>query len=187
MDRAYNDEERNPVGLILLSHFPTADPLWGQSVVVVIRHDDRYGTIGLCINHPLHLTLDDFGEDQWQSLDTVPVFRGGPVAPKHIIVTALSWDAAYQRLCWRLGLDSDLVRHLSADEPHLQFKAYCGHMNWGPGSLEDDIRQQKWLPIPLPSKKIFTLPNSQLWRALMLQFYPIFSTELNLPQHPSEN
>lgn len=186
MDKFQLEDDRNPVGLVLLSNLHQNQFL-DQSVVIIIKHDKIHGSFGLCINHPLRLTLNDFDEKKWDCLDYVPVFRGGSIAPNQIIITAMCWDASHQRLNWRLGLEQSQIRNWGTEDSNVQFKAYCGYMNWLPGELESDIHQQHWLPIPLPSKRIFSISNQKLWNTLMLQFYPLIFSNGILPKYPSEN
>jgi len=173
-------------GLVLLSN-TSVNHNNDQSVVVIVQHDRTNGTIGLCINHPLRLTLNDFDEKTWGSFHQVPVFKGGPIQPQRLIVTSIEWDHQQQRLKWQLGLNQKQANQLIIDNPNTRFKAYCGYINWKPGQLIEDIKNLLWLPIPLPSKKIFTITNRLLWETLMLQFYPSKLNSKNFPENPTLN
>ncbi len=174
------------IGLILLSNGSNTDAN-SNDVVVVVHDNKNSGTIGLCINHPLRLTLNDFDEKIWGNFNQVPVFKGGPTQPQQIIVTSLDWDQQQQRLKWQLGLNQQQATRLMMDHPKTCFKAYCGHINWAPGQLFKDIQDMTWLPIPLPSKKIFSISNPRLWDTLMLKFYPSKLKSTSLPKNLSLN
>ena len=173
-------------GFVLLSNISSDKPE-NHSVVVVIQHNETIGTMGLCINHPLHLNLNDFDEKLWGNFDYIPVFRGGSTKPKQIIVSAMEWDSQRQQLKWQLGLNQQQINALICHLPHAQFKAYCGYVNWAPGQLSEDIQKGLWLPVPMPSKKIFRIPNPTLWDTLMFQYYPSQLTLKGLPKEPSWN
>ena len=174
-------------GLVLLSNNPNGG-IFQHSVAVVIQHNKDTETMGLCINFPLRLMLNDFDEDAWSAFDNVPVFRGGPSQPKRILVTSMTWDANRQMLRWQLGLDQQQALQLMAQHPKSGFKAYCGHISWQPGELAHELQQNLWLPVPMPSKKIFKIANHKLWHTLMLQFYPEYLKELpDFPENPTLN
>ena len=172
-------------GLVLLSN-TLINPNSEQSVVVIVQHDRVNGTMGLCINHPLRLMLNDFDEKTWGNFSQVPVFKGGPVQPERIIMTSIEWDQQ-QRLKWQLGLNQKQANQLIVDNPNIRFKAYCGYIDWKPGQLLEDIKNSLWLPIPLPSKKIFAITNQLLWETLMFQFYPSKLNSKNFPKNPTLN
>ena len=173
-------------GFVLLSNFPSNNPE-KHSVVVIIKHSETAGTMGLCINHPLHLNLNDFDEKLWENFDHIPVFRGGPVNPKQIIITAMQWDENQQQLKWQLGLNPQQTSQLSCNFPNTQFKAYCGYVGWNAGQLAEEIQKGLWLPVPMPSKKIFRIPNATLWDTLMFQYYPTQLPLKEFPKDPSWN
>lgn len=177
----------NPLaGFVLLSNIPNASPE-SHSVVIIVQHSETAGTRGLCINHPLHLNLNDFDEKLWGNFEHIPVFRGGPENPRQIIITAMQWDENRQQLKWQLGLNPQQTSQLICNDPHTQFKAYCGYLGWGPGQLVEEIQKKLWLPVPMPSKKIFRILNDTLWDTLMFQYYPAAHTIKELPKDPSWN
>jgi|GEM_PF-3399755 len=173
-------------GFVLLSNLSNGTPE-NHSVVVIIQHNETTGTMGLCINHPLHLNLNDFDENLWENFDHIPVFRGGPENPKQIIITAMQWDENRQLLKWQLGLNPQQTSQLIYNSPNTQFKAFCGYVGWRAGQLAEEIQKGLWLPVPMPSKKIFRIPNDTLWDTLMFQYYPTHLTLKELPKNPSWN
>lgn len=173
-------------GVVLLGH-QIPNKLLKNAVVVIVRYDRDLGTMGLCINQPLRLTLSDFDEKSWANLEDVPVFCGGPIQQKQILVTSMEWDAQRQQLKWQLGLNPQAASQLVLSSPKTQFKAYCGYVSWGPGELLDELQRKFWLPVPLPSRRMFKTDNKKLWDTLMLQFYPEFISDKNFPENPSLN
>lgn len=174
-------------GLVLLSNHPQGGA-FQHSVVVIVQHNKDAETTGLCINFPLRLMLNDFDDKTWNAFDNVPVFRGGPLYPKRILVTSMSWDANRQMLRWQLGLNQKQTLQLMAQYPKSGFKAYCGRVVWQPGELADELQQNLWLPVPMPSKKIFKTTNHKLWHTLMLQFYPEYLKSFSsFPENPTLN
>lgn len=175
-----------PVGLVLLSS-ATAPKPFERSVIIVIQHDSRIGTMGLCIDRPLRLTLDDFDEKRWGSFDSVPVYYGGPMQQNQIIVTSFERDKRGHNLCWRLSFTPEQAMHLLRSSQTSTFKAYCGYVGWRPGQLVDEIKQQLWLPVALVPQKLFSLAATHLWETLVFQNYPSELPANYLPQKPQLN
>lgn len=185
MDRLPSIFSNTPVGLVLLSN-PLTTSVYRNAVVVVVQYNNM-GAMGLCINQPLHLTLNDFDEKKWGRLNHVPVFKGGPMQPKQVIITSMEWNAQHRCLKWQLGLDTQQISQIMADGDDSDIKAYCGYVSWPQDQLLEEIQKAIWLPVPLPSKKIFSIPQPSLWDTLMLQFYPKLMENKQLPKNSSCN
>lgn len=174
-------------GLVLLSNNPLGG-IFQHSVVVIVQHNRDTETMGLCINLPLRLMLNDFDEVTWGAFGNVPVFRGGPSQPKRLLVTSMHWDEHRQTLRWQLGLDQQQALQIMSRHPKSGLKAYCGHMIWQPGQLIDEVQKNLWLPVPVPSHKIFKTTNRNLWHTLMFQFYPEYLRGFTrFPENPTMN
>lgn len=177
---------QNFSGLVLLSN-PQVETCWDKVVMVVIQHSQERGAIGLQLNRPSRLNLSDFNEKIWENFGNVPVFLGGPQQMQKLMITAFDWNRERQLIKWRLGLSPEQAYQLVCDDPAMNFRAYCGHISWQGGQLEEEIKNKIWLPIPVPQKKLFAPHPQNLWQDLMSQFYPLGLFFKQLPAHPSLN
>ena len=67
------------------------DPNFSRTVVLLSAHSDE-GALGVVLNRPIGKSLGEFGSDFSEGvLSGVPVFTGGPVKEKQIILSA--WHA----------------------------------------------------------------------------------------------
>ena len=173
-----------PIGLILLSNFPQ-NSSWARKVAIIIRYSKKGHPIGLCINDPLHLTLEDFDASAQNHLASVPVYQGGPIHPNKLILTGFVLDPKQHKLHWRFNCNPiDLPPSESAS---INYKAFRGYIDWSEGQLTDEIQKKLWLPIPLTFQSILEVDNPKLWDTLMLKFYPFLLKNPDSPENPSLN
>ena len=177
---------QNFSGLVLLSN-PQVETCWDKVVMVVIKHSQKTGAIGLQLNRPSRLNLGDFNDKNWESFGNIPVFLGGPNQMQKLMITAFDWHREQQLIKWRLGLSPKQAYQLVCDYPAMNFRAYCGHISWKSGQLEEELKNKIWLPIPVPQKKLFAQHPQNLWQDLMSQFYPLGLFFKQLPKNPSLN
>lgn len=177
---------QNFSGLVLLSN-PQVSSNWDKVVMVIIKHNQQSGAIGLQLNRPSRLNLSDFNEKKWENFGDIPVFLGGPCQMQKLMITAFDWNQKQQLIKWRLDLSPQQAYQLIYDQPSMNFRAYCGHISWHNGQLEEDIKNKIWLPIPVPQKKLFAPHTQNLWQDLMAQFYPSGLFFDQTPAHPSLN
>lgn len=173
-----------PVGMILLAHVPPKSP-FAQKVVVIVRSQSS-GIMGLCINQPLRLTVSDFEESFDQTLDTIPVYCGGPCQPGKLTITGLEYVSPHH-MQWHFDLNPHALSQCAKQHPHMELKAFCGYVGWDFSQFTAEIEQKQWLPIPVTFPSIFLGTNTRLWEALMLQFYPFALETPYLPKNPHWN
>ncbi|MDR1255118.1 MAG: YqgE/AlgH family protein [Puniceicoccales bacterium] len=178
----------NFAGLVLLSNPQyMQDGEFLQSVIAIIQHQPDKGSMGLMLNRPLRLTLNDFDAQRWEDFDTVPVFKGGPVEQKRLILTAIEWGPRSHFLKWYLGLQTQQIFQLLSKNNAVALRAYCGYVGWAPGQLEEEMRKNFWLPVPMHPKEVFASTNTQLWHKLMFLFHPTNTLFNQLSINPSMN
>ncbi len=81
-------QNRPSRGKLLISEPALRDFYFGRSVVLLVEHTDGEGTIGLILNKPIHLKLNqvvkEFPDNEF------PLFLGGPVHPERLS-TFINW------------------------------------------------------------------------------------------------
>ena len=185
-----NLEKSSPknIGLLLLASPQQPEQSeFSHSVIVVINHKEKLGSLGLILNKPLRLTLNDFSEDQWENFENVPVFKGGPVEQNRLIVTALEWDEEQNWVRWHLNLKGRQLSFLVNSDAQLRLQAFCGYVGWQAGQLEKEIQEGFWLPAPVMPQNLFAANNKKLWEKLMSIYYPLQPYKNLLPNDPSFN
>ena len=99
-----------------------------------------------------------------------PVYYGGPVSPENgfILHTGISGDQENTlRVSPSVYLSADRALLSAISEGHGpgQFLFALGYSGWGPGQLEDEIRDDGWLVVPADDPVIFDLPDDTKWKS----------------------
>ena len=162
----------------LTNHFliamPTlADPNFVHTVTYVCEHNEN-GAMGIVINRPLELALDDvLGHMEIQasaSVDaTEPVFSGGPVQPEHGFVVHSPvgvWDSS-MRITEEIAVTTsrDILAAIAHGEGPKEHLVALGYAGWGAGQLEQEMGDNAWLSGPADRRILFETPVEERWSA----------------------
>ncbi len=165
-----NDEVPS-VGRFLVATEKLGDPNFRESVILVLRHDDEKGTLGLVVNRRSKVTLSRIFPDV-SGAKADPVYVGGPVE--------LSTVQAILRTTAKSG---DMVRILSdvyttsnkdeiekaiasGTEPS-KFHVYMGYAGWASGQLEAEMEMGAWSVIKATPDQVFDEDPDSLWSRLI--------------------
>jgi malate dehydrogenase (oxaloacetate-decarboxylating) len=164
-------------GRLLVATPLLGDPNFRRTVVLIVEHEDVQGTLGVVLNRPTTISVDQVLE-QWTELTTEPsvVFRGGPVAPNSALALAMvpgkdepvGWRALDGAPALaRLGLlDLDTPPRLLA--PTISsLRVYAGYAGWSPGQLEAEIEEGAWYVLTAQPGDVFAPDPDRLWRQVL--------------------
>lgn len=164
-------------GRLLIATPLLGDPNFRRAVVLIVEHEVTEGTLGIVLNRPSTIGVDQVLE-QWTELATDPsvVFKGGPVAPNSALALALV-PGKDEPIGWRaldgapalarLGLlDLDAPPRLLA--PAIQsLRVYAGYAGWSPGQLEAEIDEGAWYVVGAEPADVFAAEPERLWRDIL--------------------
>ncbi|MDH3354328.1 MAG: YqgE/AlgH family protein [Chromatiales bacterium] len=165
----------------LKNHFLIAmpnlgDPNFYRSVTYICEHNDE-GAMGIVINHPSTITLDDLLPQMGITPDLLHadkvVLDGGPVEPEHgfLIHTPKGEWQSSMAVSDEITLTTskDILDSLANGQTDLscpdQFIVALGYAGWGAGQLEQEILDNSWLTVPANEEILFTLPFQGRWQA----------------------
>jgi len=151
------------------------DPNFRRSVVLLVEHRPE-GSLGFVINRPGEVTLDEVvlalglmpTEVRHPSAEVVV---GGPVAPETgwVLFSGEVPDDPGQgelvQVTDKLAVSASrelllsLLRHDSSGRLLLAL----GYASWGPGQLDDEIRQGAWIAVDLDERIVFETPYDRRW------------------------
>ncbi len=164
-------------GRLLVATPLLGDPNFRRTVVLIVEHEDVQGTLGVVLNRPTTIGVDQVLE-QWTEHATEPsvVFRGGPVAPNSALALAMipgkdepvGWRALDGAPALaRLGLvDLDTPPRLLA--PAItSLRVYAGYAGWSPGQLEAEIEEGAWYVLTAQPGDVFAPDPDRLWRQVL--------------------
>lgn len=158
----------------LLIAMPTLqDPNFAQTVTLVCEHSDR-GALGIILNRPLSMTLAEVLEQlslptTANGARTATVLRGGPVQTDRGFVLhrpLKDFDSTlHVSDTLHVTTSRDVLAALAKGEGPEQAVVALGYAGWEAGQLEEEIRQNAWLNVPVDDRLVFDLPFEDRWHA----------------------
>lgn len=155
------------VGRLLVATPLLVDPNFARSVVLLIDHDEE-GALGVVLNRPTDLTVED-ELPVWAPLVGEPpcVFAGGPVEPAVGVAIgegAVPWKIPIAGLDRNVGLvDLD-----GPDDAAIErLRIFAGYAGWSPGQLEAEVEEVAWWVLPGSADDVFTSRPEDLWSTIL--------------------
>ncbi len=142
------------------------DAIFANSIAYLCEHSEQ-GAMGLVINHPLNVCVEEILERLALSADgrlrKTPVMAGGPVHMDRGFVlhrhTGQEWDSSI-RITEEIHLTTsrDILASIAAQSGPADNLIALGYAGWGAGQLEAELRANSWLTLPADSAIIFDTP-----------------------------
>lgn len=173
-------------GSLLLAHPRLRDPNFRRSVILLSAHDED-GAMGVVLNRPLGQTLGQLSElFAAGPLANVPVYTGGPVQTKQVIICGWRFSGDDNTFRLHFGLLPDRAEALLAEEgTHL--RAFLGHSGWSGGQLESELRTDTWVVSPIPSNFMTFSQDDGLWRGILRELNHEWKVLADEPDDPTVN
>ncbi len=143
-----------------------SDGLFANSITYICEHTEQ-GAMGIVINHPLDLSLDEIFQhleiDDIQGPHSDQILAGGPVHMDRGFVlhrsTENEWDSTI-RISSQIALTTsqDILAAIAHDEGPVDNLVALGYAGWGAGQLEAELADNAWLTVPADSNIIFNTP-----------------------------
>ena len=154
-----------------------ADPNFAQTVTLICEHTDK-GALGIVLNRPMTMALGEVFEQLALSpadpgLRERPVLRGGPVQQDRGFVLhppapagLEPWDSTLKvSPTLHVTTSRDILGSMARGEGPAQAVVALGYAGWDAGQLEEEIRSNAWLNVPVVDAIIFDTPFEQRWHA----------------------
>ncbi len=161
-------------GQFLIAMPGLAGPYFTRSVVLVCSHSGE-GSLGLVVNHPSDTPLAEL----LQQLDLhevhpdvagEPVMVGGPVQEDNGFIIHPPLERPGEATLpvnehFQMTSSLDLLFRIGRGEgPHEHLVA-LGFAGWGPGQLEQEVKNNFWLTAPSDPDVVFHTPYAKRWEA----------------------
>ena len=159
------------IGAFLVAN-PQIEGYFAETVIVLVDHDTS-GTLGVIVNRPVALSLDELlPEIEEARGHGERAYLGGPVDPGKMLLLIRAGDAPRNTAPVLPGLHMsghrDALRRLLAEPPEgVSFRAYAGYAGWARGQLASEIARGDWTLAPGDAKSVFTDEPGTLWRRLL--------------------
>jgi len=160
---------------VLLAAMPQiVDPFFNRSVVLLVEHQSE-GSLGFIVNRPTGLLVGEVLDGlaiEWRGRAERYTYFGGPVQPQ--LGTILFEEGAVElddpdestviaapgiRLSQNIGI----LERIAHDPPE-SFRLILGYAGWGEGQLEEELRRNDWLIIPVDTDLVFSRDTDSIWK-----------------------
>ena len=176
-------------GQLLLASPSLLDPNFIRSVVLVGVHNEE-GAMGVVLNRPSTVTVREAVPQLEPAVDELePVYVGGPVQPRSVVVLAEFLDPALAGtlVVGRIGFpaaDADMQRLADATA---RTRVYAGYAGWGEGQLDTEIEAGAWWVVrSRPDDALGDEPDG-LWRTVLQRQSGPVAAAANFPVDPAVN
>ena len=148
------------------------DPNFHHTVTFVCEHNE-HGALGLIINRPLDIDLDDVFEQlslprTSDEIANTPILRGGPVDQERGFVIHESsdeWEStASVKDSIRVTTSQDILTAMAGGSGPKRAVVVLGYAGWAAGQLEYEIAENAWLSAPASAQIVFETPFEQRWQ-----------------------
>lgn len=162
----------------LRNHFLIAMPAlsdtnFARTVTFICEHNQD-GAMGIIINRPLSITLDEILQhikvkNCPQEVGAMPVFLGGPIQQNRGFVLHRPtgcWETTLM-VSEEVGITAscDILNAIAQGQGPQQTLIALGYAGWGSNQLEQELAENVWLSAPASSSIVFDTPYEQRWKA----------------------
>lgn len=158
---------------LLIAMPSLSDPIFANSITYICDHSAE-GAMGLVVNRAMELTLGEVFEQM--SIDHVPsvgsqaILAGGPVSKERGFILHPTEHSEWQSTATissevSLTASRDIISAIAEGRGPAQAQFILGYAGWGPGQLEQEIKENSWLTAPADADILFNTPVEQRWHA----------------------
>ena len=153
---------------ILLAMPSLQDPNFHRTVILMLQHDDD-GALGLILNRPTRHACGDVARSldiDWKLDENRFISVGGPVEPQSLwMLHSNGWmfDETIQVGASLAVSRSERALRQMCQAGEEKIKMFVGYAGWGPGQLEQEIREGSWLTTELSHELVFETAEAEIW------------------------
>ena len=179
---------QNLTGHLLLSNATLFDPNFRRTVVLIGHHDGD-GAVGVVLNRPLDVSVDEAVPPLAELVEPGDLlYEGGPVQPEAAVVVADFEDPS------RAGVVAlGTIGFLPEEGDHdglggiRRARVFAGYSGWGPGQLEEELAEEAWIVVPARPEDVFDDEPEGLWERVVARLGPAYAMMRTMPFDPSTN
>jgi putative transcriptional regulator len=140
-----------------------------MKTVVLLLHYDETGAMGLVVNRPTEVGMDELvSDDDAVSASSGAIYWGGPVqmnSLRAMMVAEKAPEGAEKIIDSVYVMPvSDAMENAPADASHLRL--FLGYAGWSPGQLDYEIARGSWHVVPASEDVVFAEEPAKLWKRL---------------------
>ena len=156
-------------GKLLVATEQLRGDIFVQTVVLILHYDET-GAMGLVVNRPTEVGMDELVvDDDAISSYSGPIYWGGPVQMNSLraLMQTDKAPGAAERIVDSVYLVSvnDALKNAPQDVPGLRL--FIGFAGWDPGQLDHEMARGSWHVVPASADLVFAKDPGQLWKRLV--------------------
>lgn len=185
----------NTTGRLLVASPAIRDGVFDRSVVFMLHHDD-VGALGVIINRPSQLEIDEL-LPRWADVtfDPAVVFEGGPVEPNGFIGVARSLGELGEvgsEIATPIGPGDLCTVDLDADPTIAaalvdRLRIFRGYAGWSPGQLDGELSRGGWFTVDAETTDLWSEQPDGLYERVLRRQEGDLRWFANVPEDPSLN
>lgn len=159
-------------GCILVASPSWSNELYARSVCLLVHHG-KEGSVGIFLNRslaesPAELWKHLAGDNQSTGSPRILHFGGpksGPIIALHNRADLAEYttvDGVY------VAAQLENLQQLVRADSEAEVRIIVGQAAWQPGELDTELRQGKWLPLPISPQLVFS-NEDEMWARAMRQ------------------
>lgn len=177
-------------GQLLIAEPLLSDANFTRSVILLCEHGDE-GSVGFVLNQATDIKLGNILSQMPESGPSI--YKGGPVQPDtlhmmhrlpgqlggdHEIVKGIYWGGSFDSLC-----------DISAENTYSEsdVRLFLGYSGWGPGQLEEEIREGTWLIANATDDILFNTSHENIWKQAIALLGRKYAYLAHIPTDPQLN
>lgn len=178
-------------GKVLISEPFLCDHMFGRSVILLVDHTQN-GTMGLVMNKPLPLFLNDL-LNEIDCRENIPIYKGGPISTDTLFyVHTLENIADSLPIADGIYLNGDFsaIKQFMAEGNSIKGKIrfFLGYSGWEPGQLNQEITENTWLVDKADIPSLMDEKASRnLWKNTLGKLGGKYEIWSHFPQVPTLN
>ena len=143
--------------------------------VVLMIEDGEKGSMGLVMNQPSDLTVQQVLEDHFELPDENDLmYIGGPVEPSALFILHNAGELDPQEPALVPGLFvgsteqafQNVMQRIVEGDSSLVFRIFRGCAGWAPQQLSNELSRGDWLTVPADAEDILNCDPYDLWDKL---------------------
>jgi putative transcriptional regulator len=167
----------NYVNQLLIAMPGMQDPNFETTVTLICEHTEE-GALGIVINRPLDLRLEDVLDQleltaESEEIGATRVLAGGPVGHERGFVlhpADREWEATLDVSDEiRMTFSRDILAAIAAGTGPGRSLVALGYAGWDAGQLESEMMANAWLNVTATPDIVFDVPFDQRWQAAARQ------------------
>lgn len=180
-------------GDLLLANPFLKQPDFYRSAVLILEKDAAGGFLGLTLNRPTRLLMQDLF-DLPEEVMNVEVYGGGPVDNDRLFMLHRLGDRVDGSVEIANGIYvggqlPDIAQAVTTGAAITgDMRFFLGYSGWAKGQLEEEIKDNFWaLSREYDPSLLLTGSGSDYWREEVSRLGPDFRSWLVIPENPSDN